>query len=103
LPQWEPTWSAGGTLHLRDLEAFAALTWYGRLFDLMNIRYLPQGLDPPPPTEGKYEPWDVGPAARWQVDLTGLAPLDGVVEIRVQGGEIEVVVERGVADAWRDA
>ena len=56
LPQWEPTWSAGGTLHLRDLEAFAALTWYGRLFDLMNIRYLPQGLDPPPPTE-----WNTSP------------------------------------------
>ncbi len=90
-----PTWSAGGTLHLQALDTFATKTWYGRLYDLMNIRYRPQGLDPPPPVEGKYESWDLAPGSRWQFDLEGLAPLAGVVDLSLNGRDLEVDVERG--------
>lgn len=91
-----PTWSAGGTLHVRALDTFVAqATWYGRLYDLLNIRYLPQGFDPPPKVEGKYEPWDLGPGSRWQFDLEGLAPLDGAVDLTLRGRALEVDVERG--------
>jgi hypothetical protein len=91
-----PTWSSGGTLHVRALDTFAAqATWYGRLYDLLNIRYLPQGLDPPPKAAGKYESWDLGPGSRWQFDLEGLAPLDGVVDLALRGRDLEVDVARG--------
>jgi hypothetical protein len=90
------TWSSAGTLHVRALDTFAArATWYGRLYDLLNIRYLPQGLDPPPQPAGKYESWDLGPGSRWQFDLEGLAPLDGAVDLALRGRDLEVDVVRG--------
>jgi hypothetical protein len=90
-----PTWSSGGTLHLQALDTFATQTWYGRLYDLMNIRYMPEGFDPPPPAEGKYEPWDLAPGSRWQFDLEGLAPLAGTVDLVLDGRDLQVDVDRG--------
>jgi hypothetical protein len=91
-----PTWSSGGTLHVRALDTFATkATWYGRLYDLLNIRYFPEGLGPPPKMDGKYESWDLGPGSRWQFDLEGLAPLDGAVDLALGGRDLEVDVERG--------
>ena len=101
-----PTWSSGGTLHLQAFDTFVVqTTWYGRLYDLLNIRYMPEGLDPPPPVQGKYEPWDLAPGSRWQFDLMGLAPLDGAVDLTLNGRDLEVDVERGgrrVSPAARD-
>jgi hypothetical protein len=91
-----PTWSSGGTLHLQAFDTFVVqTTWYGRLYDLLNIRYMPEGQDPPPPVQGKYEPWDLAPGSRWQIDLMGLAPHDGVVDLTLNGRDLEVDVERG--------
>ena len=92
------SWTASSAqLHLRALDTFVAETRFSRLYDLMNIRFLPQGMDPPPPAEGKYEPWDLQPGSRWQIDLAGLAPLEGAVELGVTGGAVDVDVTRGGA------
>jgi hypothetical protein len=100
-----PTWSSAGTLHLQAFDTFATQTGYGRLYDLLNIRYLPEGLDPPPPVEGKYEPWDLAPGSRWQLDLAGLAPLGGAIDLTLNGRDLEIDVDRGgrrVAGTTRD-
>jgi hypothetical protein len=91
-----PSWTAASAqLHLRALDRYVGQTRYPRLYDLMNIRYLPQGLDSPPPQEGKYPAWGLGPGSRWQVDLEGLATPDGAVELGVQGDPLEVEAARG--------
>jgi hypothetical protein len=91
-----PSWTAASAqLHLSALDRFVAQTWYRRLYDLMNIRFRPQGLDPPPGAEGKYQSWELRPGSRWQVDLAGLAPLDGAVALGVTGGALEVEASRG--------
>ncbi|KIX15766.1 hypothetical protein X474_03170 [Dethiosulfatarculus sandiegensis] len=88
-------WGTGGNLHLASLDLLALKTRNPRVYDLMNIRFIPKArkikkVD----KDGKYLPHFFGQGSFWQIDLQGLAPLDGAVSIgfsnRRPGSEVSV-------------
>ena len=87
-------WSTCGQLYNHSLNQFVAATRNPRLYDLMNIAYQPQGYDRPP-GGSKYGAVALKPGGRLQLDLHGLAPYEGAVELAIQGGPLQLLLKRG--------